>query len=108
MHVVGWRPPLSPEARRKLPLQAESAQERALREIAEAAGGPLLGRRLAGAAAPGLRARSPTRWAIATCCATSLPESQREGWHRIEARLRGVKGDVHVRHGYWVADAVRD
>ena len=27
---------------------------------------------------------------------------RREGWHRIEARLRGVKGDVHVRRGYWV------
>jgi hypothetical protein len=28
---------------------------------------------------------------------------RREGWHRIEARLRGVRGDVHVRRGYWVA-----
>ena len=27
----------------------------------------------------------------------------REGWHRIDARLRGVKGDVHVRRGYWLA-----
>ena len=39
VHVVGWRPPLPPEARRKLPLQTESPQEQALREIAEAAGG---------------------------------------------------------------------
>ena len=27
---------------------------------------------------------------------------KRKGWHRIDARLRGVKGDVHVRRGYWV------
>ena len=26
---------------------------------------------------------------------------RREDWHRTEARLRGVKGDVHVRRGYW-------
>jgi hypothetical protein len=26
-----------------------------------------------------------------------------DGWHRIDARLRGAKGDVHVRRGYWRA-----
>jgi len=47
--------------------------------------------------------RSPTRWAIATCCATRPPGVSRAGWHRIDARLRGVKGEVHVRRGYWIA-----
>ena len=27
----------------------------------------------------------------------------RAGWHRIELRLRGQKGDVHARRGYWRA-----
>jgi VWFA-related protein len=26
------------------------------------------------------------------------------GWHKIELRLRGQKGDVRARSGYWVAD----
>ena len=29
---------------------------------------------------------------------------KRLGWHKIQIRLRGHKGDVHARHGYWVAD----
>jgi VWFA-related protein len=28
---------------------------------------------------------------------------KREGWHRIEIKLRGQKGDLQARHGYWVA-----
>jgi len=28
----------------------------------------------------------------------------RQGWHRLELRLRGQKGDVHTRNGYWVAE----
>lgn len=28
---------------------------------------------------------------------------KREGWHRIEIKLRGDKGDVRARPGYWVA-----
>jgi VWFA-related protein len=32
------------------------------------------------------------------------PENvKREGWHKIDLRLRGKKGDVHTRKGYWVA-----
>ena len=73
VHVVGWRPPLSPEARRKLP-HGVGAGTCAARDR-RGGRGPLLGRRLAGAAAAGVRARSPTRWAIGTCCATSLPGS---------------------------------
>jgi len=34
-----------------------------------------------------------------------VPENvKRPGWHRIELKLRGKKGDVHTRTGYWVAD----
>ena len=28
---------------------------------------------------------------------------RRDGEHRIEIRLRGARGDVHSRRGYWVA-----
>ncbi len=33
-----------------------------------------------------------------------VPENvTRQGWHKIELRLRGKKGEVHTRKGYWVA-----
>jgi hypothetical protein len=28
---------------------------------------------------------------------------KREGWHRIEIKLKGRKGDLQARKGYWVA-----
>ena len=28
----------------------------------------------------------------------------RPGWHKIELKLRGAKGDVHTRSGYWVSE----
>jgi len=102
VHVVGWRPPLPPELRRKLPRQTESPQERALREIAEAAGGrfwdadsPPRLRQAFGAIALAMGHRYLLRYEPTGVA--------REGWHRIEARLRGTKGDVHTRRGYWVA-----
>jgi len=34
-----------------------------------------------------------------------VPENvKRPGWHKIELKLRGKKGDVHTRTGYWVPD----
>ncbi len=34
-----------------------------------------------------------------------VPENVgRPGWHKIELRLRGKKGEVHTRTGYWVAE----
>jgi hypothetical protein len=30
---------------------------------------------------------------------------KREGWHRIQIKLRGQKGDLQARHGYWVGNA---
>jgi VWFA-related protein len=102
VHVVGWREPLPPELLRKRPLPRESPQERALREIAEAAGGryweadsPERLRRAFSAIADAMGHRYVLRYEP-----TGVP---REGWHRIDARLRGVKGDVHVRRGYWIA-----
>ena len=74
----------------------------ALREIAEAAGGrywqadsPDRLRRAFSAIADAMGHRYVLRYEP-----TGVP---REGWHRIAARLRGAKGDVHVRRGYWVA-----
>ena len=28
---------------------------------------------------------------------------KREGWHRIEVRVKAGKGEAHTRRGYWVA-----
>ena len=28
---------------------------------------------------------------------------ERDGWHRIDIKLRGRKGDLQARPGYWVA-----
>jgi VWFA-related protein len=102
VHVVAWRPaPLTP-TRVVPPAQAESEQEVLLREIAEAAGGrfwdadsPERLRRAFGAIADAMGHRYVLRYEP-----TGVP---RQGWHRIEVRLRGVKGEVHTRRGYWVA-----
>ena len=103
VHVVGWRPPASVSASRPLlpPLLSESPQERLLREIAESAGGrywqadsPERLRRAFSAIADAMGHRYVLRYEPTGVA--------REGWHRIEARLRGVKGDVHVRRGYWI------
>jgi VWFA-related protein len=100
VHVVGWRPPLSPAAPRLPPVLTESPQERSLREIAEAAGGrfwsadsPARLREAFGAIADAMGHRYVLRYE---------PGTAHPGWHRIEARLRGVKGQVQVRRGYWV------
>ena len=102
VHVVGWREPLSPEHQRRTPLPPESPQERALREIAEAAGGrywqadsPDRLRRAFSAIADAMGHRYVLRYEPTGVA--------RDGWHRIDARLRGAKGDVHVRRGYWLA-----
>jgi len=102
VHVVGWRPPRSPEELRRQALPTESLQERTLREIAEAAGGrywqadsPDRLRRAFSAIADAMGRRYVLRYEPTGVA--------REGWHRIDARLRRVKGDVHVRRGYWVA-----
>jgi hypothetical protein len=90
VHVVGWRPPQSPAALRVLPRLTESPQDRALREIAEAAGGrcwnadsPDRLRQAFAAIADAMGHRYVLRYE---------PEGvARAGWHRIEARLRGCR-----------------
>ena len=31
------------------------------------------------------------------------PTNPAPGWHTLDVTLRGVRGDVTARHGYWVA-----
>jgi VWFA-related protein len=100
VHVVGWRP--RPELRSGSLILGPSASESALREIAEASGGRFWG------------ADSPARLQAAfTAVADAMRHryvlryqasgQKREGWHRIDVRLRTGKGEVQVRRGYWVA-----
>jgi VWFA-related protein len=101
VHVVAWHTPPAPGAPLRVPRLAESPQDRALREIAEASGGrlwtaesPARLRQVFAAIADAMGHRYVLRYE---------PSGVRgAGWHRIEARLRGVAGDVHVRSGYWV------
>jgi VWFA-related protein len=101
VHVVGWQPPPPPPSawRRS---EVESPQVRALRQIAELTGGRLW------LAASRERLREAFA-AIADAMGQRYvlryePQGvRREGEHRIEVRLRGRKGDVHARRGYWVA-----
>ncbi len=96
VHVVAWRP-----RREVYPSPSEETpQERVLREIAEAAGGrfwdadsPERLQRAFAAIADALGHRYVLRY--------EPTGVERRGWHRIETRLRGVTGDVHVRRGYW-------
>jgi VWFA-related protein len=102
VHVVAWQTPPAPGAPLRVPRLAESPQDRALREIAEASGGrfwtaesPARLRQVFAAIADAMGHRYVLRYEPSGV--------GHVGWHRIEARLRGVGGDVHVRSGYWVA-----
>jgi VWFA-related protein len=99
VHVVAWNP--RPDLRPGSPTPFEPASEPVLRDIAEATGGHFWG------------ADSPARLQMAfTAVADAMRhryvlryEAQgvkREGWHRIDVRLKNGKGDVNVRRGYWV------
>jgi Ca-activated chloride channel family protein len=102
VHVVAWRRPWRAiEPRMLPPVLSESSQERTLREIAEASGGrywnagsPRQLREAFGAIADAMGHRYVLRYEPNGVAS--------RGWHRIEARLRGVKGHVHARRGYWV------
>jgi VWFA-related protein len=107
VHVVGLRPPgQSPSegSGQDVPPRAGELELEhiwALRQIAEATGGRYW------------EAEAPERLmdafaAIARAMGERYvlryePEGvKRPGWHEIELRLRGRKGDVHARRGYWV------
>jgi VWFA-related protein len=99
--VSGWRRPAwRPPGTTRIEA-AEPDDVKALREIAEASGGRLWsadsGERLRStfaAIAEAMRHRYVLRYE-----ATGV---KREGWHKLEVRLRGPKGDVETRRGYWV------
>lgn len=103
VHVVGWRP--RPDVRKATVFPRGTASELALRDIAEASGGHFWGadsparlRMAFTAVADAMRHRYVLRYE-----ATGV---KREGWHRIEIRLKTEKGDAHARRGYWVAGGV--
>ena len=108
VHVVGW---LETITARPGPLDGigsagrpEPDHRRALRKIAEASGGrfwPATSadrlRRVFAGIADAMGHRYVLRY---------QPRGvKREGWHGIEVKLVGRKGDVHARHGYWVGPA---
>ena len=108
VQTVGWREPGRTESVAGRINEAELSEEdqtRALRQIAEATGG-----RFWGADSPERLQRAFAEIADAMSHRYVLRyESQgvkRDGWHRIEVKLRGQKGDLQARHGYWVAPAL--
>lgn len=115
VHIVSLQPPAESEARgqdaelrwRIYPAEKSPALEFessfALRQIAEATGGRYWEAgskdrlRMAFVA---IAEQMGRRYVL-----TYSPENVKgAGWHKIELRLRGKKGDVHARSGYWVAD----
>jgi VWFA-related protein len=100
VHVVGMSPPRAGSAANRP--SGEPASVRVFREIAELTGG-----RYWPADSPGglqeafaslarlLEARVVLRFEPAP--------GRREGWHRIELRLRERGGQVQARRGYWAA-----
>jgi VWFA-related protein len=107
VHVVAWRdtPPAAPVSgyqRLVYPYAGDPDHIRALRTIAEASGGQLWGadspeklRHAFAAIAEAMGHRYVLRYE---------PERvKREGWHALDVKLRGKKGDVQARKGYWVA-----
>jgi VWFA-related protein len=109
VHTVGWREPGRTESvpgRINETELSEEDQTRALRQIAEATGG-----RFWGADSPERLQRAFAEIADAMSHRYVLryePQGvKRDGWHRIELKLRGQKGDLQARHGYWVAPLLR-
>ena len=105
VHTVGWREPGRTEPVPGRINEAELSEEdqtRALRQTAEATGG-----RFWGADSPERLQRAFAEIADAMSHRYILryePQGMtRGGWHRIEIKLKGQKGDLQARHGYWVA-----
>jgi len=108
VHVIGWQPPPPPplphlpgRAVQPTPIPREPDHIRALRQIAELTGGgfgevesPERLRQAFAAIIERMNARYVLRYEP-----QGVP---REGWHAIELRLRGAKGDIQTRRGYWV------
>lgn len=99
IHVVGTRAP-SEAARRRHP-SPETDHVRTLRQIAEATGGrfweaedPSRIREAFAAVAQAMNERYVLRYEP-----QGVP---REGWHRIDLKLKGRSGRVQARRGYWL------
>lgn len=116
VHVVSLQPPVAQVAAAEGPLRfgghmlpaegtrlLEFESSWALRQIAETTGGRYW-------EAESLDRLKTAFAAIADAMGKRYvlrysPENvKRAGWHKIELKLRGKKGDVHTRSGYWVAD----
>jgi VWFA-related protein len=107
VHIVAWRDAaVRVPAGFRRPIDQGSAWEpdhiRVLRRIAEASGGRLWGadsperlRQTFAAIADAMGHRYVLRY--------EPDRSKREGWHQLEVKLRGQKGEVQARKGYWVA-----
>lgn len=108
VHVVCWLPPPPPApiGARITSTPIEPDQQRAWRPTAEVTGGrfwsadsPEQLRKAFAAIADAMGHRYVLRYQPAGV--------KREGWHRIEIRLRGTSGDVEARRGYWIAPPPR-
>lgn len=104
VQVVGFRPPPAGGGRivRYVVDPPEPEHVRALRQTAEVTGGrfwePSAPERLADAFRAIVAAMN-TRYVLRY----EPKGTPRPGFHRIELRLRGQKGEVHARRGYWRA-----
>lgn len=104
VHVVCWLPPAPPAplAGRITSTPIEPEQDRVWRPTAEVTGGRFWGadspeqlRKAFAAIADAMGHRYVLRYEPSGV--------KREGWHRIEIRLRGRSGHLEARRGYWVA-----
>ena len=102
VQVVGFKPPVSHGMRGEVVEPPEPEHLRTLRQVAETTGGRFWDAgspaRL-GEAFAAIVAAMNTRYVLRY----EPARTPRPGWHRIELRLRGQKGDVHARRGYWRA-----
>jgi hypothetical protein len=116
VHVVSLQPPTAVVAPSEFPLRfgnrmipaegtksLEFESSFALRQIAETTGGRYW-------EAESLDRLKTAFLAIAEAMGMRYvlrysPENvPRPGWHKVELKLRGKKGEVHTRSGYWVAE----
>jgi len=111
VHVVCWMPAAQAPFNQRMPafqrvqptpVPVETDQELVWRPVAEVTGGrfwspesPEELRKAFAAIADAMGHRYVLRY--------EPTGVKREGWHRIEIRLRGPKGKVEARRGYWVA-----
>jgi VWFA-related protein len=104
VHVVGMTDTSPSDASRRAPPLGETTSVRVFREFAELTGGrywpadsPARLREAFASLASVLQARFVLRFEPAP--------GRRQGWHRIDLRLRQRSGQVQARKGYWAGRA---